>query len=1191
MPKYRIALLIVLAGTLALVGYLRYQQYTLSRDRKAYVKYHAESLAKFASYRLHQDGVFQDDSGNSIPGAYPRPQSDWIANQQHFYERLLAGHHYEILVVPLQVDGMGFDRATRLLMTTELTTAIAQATARSVPDPYTIDKIFGEGRRAIDISEIYRIANLVGARRIIWGAAGHDQQHTMHVKVLSQTRTEAAGGPTASTAPIELKSFDKIPYDHEHSPLEGFEQRMPEIIHFLGSTPSTIPAAAHITNRNVLELPLKPLALLTDTPDPAHDAYFFSLFYELTPAHVETTRELFAARAYMATTHLSGMAPEYRALRTRALMMLGYRSAALKALESPGNDEERELSAVLNGDLPQARLQASKAADPLKRLIERLDVIRIESDFGILTSKDALESVKSADLPGQIWPYLVARAATDWDPWSQFDNATLKSLMDSEFPIPGYTLQDLVRGQLTAGDPEKLQATVDLSVFNHGRTYLENSAKQWCCDLYTSGARAVDYLTLLSAIGHDNLIRRLNFLAGVQGSPAQALRYADSLQSVYKGDPYYALARSTAELQAAEQSGGAEQEGLMKAAYEDAFNAMYWEQAQSTVSSEAFNQVALTARQDYGIFDNLYAADIPFHPLYRTWGGFGNPAVIHANGQAALDNATSQFEAVNQLVENDDEKLVTAASVDALTRQMQGRFIGSPQRNIVLANQRLLLGDDQSAASLLRDNIKMTPLFQDSYINLARLTFELGQPSQAAGIFLSYPGLQGSSPDSPVAVANAAYDMGSYLYGSGDLKLAATLYRIAASQQSGAASEMASAARLKLLEDDIDGAAAVLLERAQRYNDSHSYRDLLSILHARKSSDEAWSVFNTVVRQKPDFGIWESAVVGHHMAGTSEAQVTQWVEQADLQRVGNRVSYATSYLVLFATTDRTPSESLAATVANIDRPTWQFEDGPLSVVRPDADDLQQHVLGPAGVIDSHGVLPNGAFNDPKKHRVRSPLSYFVDAYRALRLQDYSRARKIFDEASALYDMTSIQSSYMLPYFALASSKTGSDQSDVAAILARFSPKDRGFDYQLASAVVAGIRGKTGDSLASLRLARYRLPRNDDERPTLPRYTYGDICETLYRLTNDPKFRDEALDWVRSRERAEPWQSWSYAIDAALAPDPADRDRALAMLFYLDPGSSRLSSFKKSTVEAATRRFGDTNILKRKMSAGPRPTTT
>ena len=494
----------------------------------------------------------------------------------------------------------------------------------------------------------------------------------------------------------------------------------------------------------VVQQPATPIELLTESPNPARDAYLFSLFYLLTPTHIESVREIFAARAYMATRQLSSAAPEYRVLRGRALMMLGYRRAAINALGSPGNDQEQELSAVLNSDLPEARSQADKASNPLKRLIEQLDVNRIKADFGIQTSEDVAESVKSLGLPGRIWPYLVARAMIDWDQWAQFDNATLS------------------------------------------------------------------------------------------------------------------------------------------------------------------------------------------------------------------------------------------------------------------------------------------------------------------------------------------------------------------------------------------------------YHDSRAYRDFLSILQARKRSEEAWSGFGTLVRQQHDFAIWQSALVGHHMGGSSEAQVTQWVEQPELQRADNRVSYATSYLVLFATTDRIPSQELAAVITGIDRATWQFEDGPLSVVRPDADDPEQHILGPPGIINSHGVLPIGAFSDPKKHRVRPALSYFVEGYRAVKLHDFPGARKIFVEASALYDMASIQSSYMLPYLALASAKEGSDVSDVTAILARFPPNEPGFDYQLTSAVLAGIRGQTGESLASLKLARYRRPRNDDERPTLPQYTYGDICEILYDLTKDSKFRDEALDWARSRERAEPWHSWSYAIDAALA---------------------------------------------------------
>ena len=85
-------------------------------------------------------------------------------------------------------------------------------------------------------------------------------------------------------------------------------------------------------------------------------------------------------------------------------MMLGYRRAAINALGSPGNDQEQELSAVLNSDLPEARSQADKASNPLKRLIEQLDVNRIKADFGIQTSEDVAESVNRWACPAESGP-------------------------------------------------------------------------------------------------------------------------------------------------------------------------------------------------------------------------------------------------------------------------------------------------------------------------------------------------------------------------------------------------------------------------------------------------------------------------------------------------------------------------------------------------------------------------------------------------------------------------------------------------------------------------------------------------------------------------------------------------------------------------------------------------------------------
>ena len=91
----------------------------------------------------------------------------------------------------------------------------------------------------------------------------------------------------------------------------------------------------------------------------------------------------------------------------------------------------------------------------------------------------------------------------------------------------------------------------------------------------------------------------------------------------------------------------------------------------------------------------------------------------------------------------------------------------------------------------------------------------------------------------------------------------------------------------------------------------------------------------------------------------------------------------------------------------------------------------------------------------------------------------------------------------------------------------------------------------------LRLARYRRAFNDD-RPVMTQFTYGDICEELYRATTSAAIRSEVLDWAHARERAESWQAWSYALEVALAPDSEERERAIAMVAYLDPQSAHLA---------------------------------
>jgi hypothetical protein len=128
---------------------------------------------------------------------------------------------------------------------------------------------------------------------------------------------------------------------------------------------------------------------------------------------------------------------------------------------------------------------------------------------------------------------------------------------------------------------------------------------------------------------------------------------------------------------------------------------------------------------------------------------------------------------------------------------------------------------------------------------------------------------------------------------------------------------------------------------------------------------------------------------------------------------------------------------------------------------------------------------------------------------------------------------------------------------------------RGFDAYLAKAVLHGVAGDADKALESLRFARYRRPHTED-RPLLTQYTLGEIAEWVAEQTGDARIRQLALEWAQKAQQFEPWQAWSYAIEARLAPDPQQRQWAIAMTYYLDPQSQRLSVFSAAEIEAAVK---------------------
>lgn len=1091
-----------------------------------------------------------------LPQRYSPQASDWQGKEKLFYSQLLSGGKFDVLVVPFQVGGWAVDRASRSIMTAELAAGVAKSQKVKIPDPYLVAKALGEGQRQLKQEEIYKLADAIGAKRIVRGYAGHDRKGKMAIAILTQDHAGATRNGAAWTGPVQTKKFENIPFGDEVPAIEAYESVLPEILKSVGAYPPS-PLDEKTASRLELEaLPSSPLGLVAPAGNPAQDAYAFLLYSALAPTTVERTKEIFAEKAYLALLDLSPQSPDYRALRARTYMALGLRMAAIKALGDAQTVEEKELLGALNGNILEVRAMAALEKNPLKRLLQKIDENRIATAYGTMTTKKAVAEVAALKLPGTIWPFIVTRVFVETDPWVQNDNASLKMLLDYELPVKGYAMVDMARAALPLADPDKVQAMVNLSVFHHGRKFIEANTAILCCGLTPGKPGPFDYLDLLQAIGHDNLMSRINFLSDVQGIPNQALVFANTIDATYKGYPYYAYERSRVEARLAAKSAGAEKEQLLKAAHQNAFDAAYWEQGQSLVAVRALNHFNADGGQYYGHYDNLYYADVPFRPYYWTWADGGNLQTHVENEIAALKNATSEIGTFSQLHGLYRQFFPDQGRDTDLLASIAGRFVGSPELNSILGAEATRQGDTGKAQAYYRDNLKLAPTRWTSYSDVAWMLFAAGDVKAAAKMFHSYEGFKKGSEDGRVATANLAYEAGSYFYWAGYFDLARPFYQIAVSQRSGSSGEITSDTRLKLLAGDIQGAMAGTLRRAQRYQESYAYRDYLGLLHASGHSKEAWAGFEMLAKQSRAPHIWESALVGHHISGQPEAEVVSWAQQGKFRGTTEDKIAATVYLVRFATTDRTPSSSLSQAVDALDLPRWKLPEYP----KP--------------VYEGHSIL----LKAPVKERVKSMHAYFVEAYRAIKLKDFAGAKAIFSESAKFYDLTDYQVNSTLtcylPYYAYAAVKAG-DTSMIEKMVSGTEVSRQDFDYQLTMAILAAASGKNEEALQFLQRARHLRPHTE-KRALLTQYTFGEISELVAEMTGSSKIRALALEWAQKSQKFEPWQSWAYALEARLTRNPAERRRALAMLFYLDPKSEGLSAFGRPEIDAAVKAFGKSN---------------
>lgn len=1122
---------------------------------------------------------FHDPSVEAgFPKAYPAPESPWKVRQKDVYRKLLARGTYDGMVVPVQVDGRAFDRTTRSLMTAELSAAVSDHAGLRTPDPYLLARALGEGERQYDPADVNRLAQQLGIKRILWTHVGHDRSHRMHLmSQVLETGELPTGGHVAAAGKMTYMG-PKFP--DEKPPIEVFRERLPKIVGLLPAKPIRQPAAQRTdaANREVA-LPEKAKAMFTQlSDDPVRDAYQFQLLAYLTPENEERTRERFIEKSLLALNRAAPASPGRRALLARAYMHMGLRPAALHLLDNPSTGEEKALVAALNGNLPLVRAVHRDMEPGIPRLLTELDANRIGARYMSLPKHDARLLVGRLDLPGQVWPFLFTRALTDWDLWSQSSNRQWKQLLDNEFPVADYSLDEIVTGAQALGDAADISATIDLSVGEHIARLMAAEPQIWCCESRFAKPGLSDYVDLLASIGTDNLMARGEFLITLQGSPERAQRFLDSLEAVYDGHPRLALLRAKTLAGLAARKSGAEKEGLLKNAYVEATNALFWAKGQTRVAADAFNLTAQLRRNDFGDADNPYAADYPFRSFYPPWEKSGNASRIRSNALAALNNSTDDFLPVTKLK---SLQFGESAGMAELLASIDGRFDGNAEYVKFMAEGSLELGNTEEAARYFRARIQTNRGSWDAYEELGKILVEDGHIDEAFETLMSWPGFREGAEVNAVTRANASHIAGSFFYWTGNFDKTEPFYRLSAEPNTGSEGSIASVLRLQILDGDYEQAMQGMLNRARRYNSTYAYRDYLGMLHVTGHSDEAWSAFNIIVNRQGGYHPWETALAGHHIASLTEAEIGEWAQRYKELISSTGDSYAAFYLLRAGVTDRVPTAKLAELIEKLDHPVWELDRPPQRhVYREAADRRTKAIVGPQN-RDRRSVLPINFPGTDSAKKVPSDLAYFAQAYRAIRMSDDAEAARLLGEAADLYNLGDNRFGYLLPYFAFASAQAG-DTAHVEKVLSTFNPKQQRFDFHLANAVLAGLRDRVDDADKHLTLARYRRPHTED-RPLFSEYMYAEICELLYDATKRDAYRQRLVDWAGKARQFFPWYSWPYGMLAKYSKDANERQSAMAISHYLDKNSERLQSLPQAEIEAAVRELGQHNPF------APKPT--
>lgn len=1133
--------------------------------------------------------------------------SPWFEAQKIRYQAFLEQHLFDVLIVPFQVQHFGIDAIGRSLMTGYLIDYLQQTTLLRIPNPTLVMKALGETSRTFNKKEVYRLAQTLGVKTIVWGYVGHDRLSDMRVTLQVQRRDESG---LHENTPIIQWDSEILPFSDETPPEEVFLRLVPQIGQQLAvSTPRKFPPSLSKPNENQPPpLPQSPQHLINSgSSNPLTQAYYLQVLGTLFPRETERAKERLFEKSLLALKQLHPDTPGWRLLKARALFHLRRRPAALTVLGTPGTPADKAFLALLNGNLPEMESQYRNIHEPINQILTVFDLIDLRHYYD-KTEPTSLDQENLVQAFPE-WAPLLLRRVVDLDDWHPRSNVLVKALLDQAFPRPNESLQDLVTGQTSLEQSSPGLVVLEQSVLDHIKKTLEFHSRDWCCPNILGASHPLDYLDLLRALVEANTYHAIWHQYGTQGNLKAALDLLNHMDPLYNGHPAFTRLRSSIGVAIFESDKRNTNFTALRRDYQGLINAMLWSGGQLRPSMEAvwaewehfrlFKKMSTVDKQPNLPLWILFARDVP-RRAYWLDAEIGGPQDSYViNLEHSLKYTNNSVSILKALYELYTDQNKNSPEGKAILEANAHRFIGDSERERWLAELNFKLGNPEEGIRQYQIAIDQGTTDWDPYERLGNYYLLQGRYQEASDTYNRFPEFQKKRPEAPVRVSNLAYNVGSLLYWRGAVELATPLYKISAELNTGSDSSLSSECRLVMLNGDYRTAAKISLLRAKRYNSVYAYRDYLSLLHLLGYSKQSWAGIGSILGKFDTPQIWTSAFIGHRLEGRSDQEIQAWLDAQDQRDPLHPVnSFPARYAFMIFNIDRPPS---ATRIDLIEKYEAKY---------PSKFEVSGHILNVAGKVvgpssykdyDKHHVILPADYPPGKPTKNLEPirtqvgkavpaeLTLFAKGYAALRSKDYETAFHWFEKRARYYSYgEEDQTSYALPYFAWAASQSGKG-SAFRIFLDQFKDPGyirdwyQGFDYFLSEAFWVGGQGQHEQAVRFLRQAFDHRPHTE-MRPMFSWYQIVEACEMLFDATKNDEYRNLALKWAKEYQVIQPMFAWAYGVEVKYSKDPTEKQRALAIALFLDQNSERIQAIPESDKQQALKWLSTNNPFRQAESS-------